>query len=314
MDYSLGLMRGKAEKIGRPGVWRLRYRAGGHSDYCVFPDNSAFVLNSGLQVGESQSIQYSLRNYCVLRVQLSGRMEELVGGELHERAGSSSSLVYPGRFIKYGFHLPGPQPIFSTTISFPPRLLADFLSNAELEQLELFSRGKPSPAPQFIRLPSSALLMELSKELFRLELERSAQRLVGKGIMLQMIGEALGRMLQQATHRAELTRLRQHDIERLNNIRERIDDSFEAQHSIEELARWGGLNRRKLTEGFKLLFGSTVAEYLLRTRMSHAREMLISGKSVAAVAASVGYQDRTSFSRAFRRLYGYSPADVPAGD
>lgn len=93
-------------------------------------------------------------------------------------------------------------------------------------------------------------------------------------------------------------------------VRRHIDAAPGGPHSIAALSRVGGLNRRKLTEGFKALFGTSVANYVLSQRMSLARPMLESGISVAEVSERVGYRDRTSFSRAFRRVTGQSPMTV----
>ena len=310
MESSMALMRSKAKDPSRPVAFRLDYHHGGRSDYCVFSDDTMFVINAGIRVGsEPLTIQYLMKKYCVLRIQLRGRMEEKLGREQNARYGSDCSLIYPGEGIRYGFVLQGPQPIYSATIQFPASMLTEFLTIDQLEQLEMFKEGSANPASQFIRIPSSPQLLEFGHQLVALDLTQTTARLAGKGLMLQLIGEAVGSVLRRAETRPDVTRLRQHDIERLNAIRARMDEALDAPHSIDDLARWGGLNRRKLTEGFKVLFGATVADYLQRKRMMAARDLLETGESVGAAAEAVGYQDRTSFSRAFRKVYGHSPMD-----
>jgi len=86
--------------------------------------------------------------------------------------------------------------------------------------------------------------------------------------------------------------------------------SLDGSHTIVGLSRFGGINRRKLTEGFRALFGTTVAEYLVMQRMALARQLLEGGVSVTQASERVGYRDRTSFSRAFSRVTGQTPSAV----
>ncbi|PZD72606.1 Regulatory protein PchR [Acaryochloris thomasi RCC1774] len=77
--------------------------------------------------------------------------------------------------------------------------------------------------------------------------------------------------------------------------------------SLEQLAQLAGLNDRKLKEGFRQVFGTTVFGYLTQYRMEKACQLLRQQQSVAAVAIAVGYASPTAFSGTFRRRFGMSP-------
>lgn len=66
------------------------------------------------------------------------------------------------------------------------------------------------------------------------------------------------------------------------------------------------------TTKFKLLFkqatGSSWSAFIAARRMREARALLLAGRSVAETAREVGYRSPTSFSEAFARLHGLSPA------
>jgi AraC-like DNA-binding protein len=49
-------------------------------------------------------------------------------------------------------------------------------------------------------------------------------------------------------------------------------------------------------------------QYLARWRAQLAARLLADGKSVAEVAAGVGYESEAAFSRAFKRFAGKAPA------
>ncbi len=77
--------------------------------------------------------------------------------------------------------------------------------------------------------------------------------------------------------------------------------------SLCELARLVGLNDRKLKEGFRQVFGTTVFGYLSQHRMERACQLLKQQQPIAVVAAAVGYASPTAFSGTFQRRFGVSP-------
>jgi AraC-like DNA-binding protein len=79
--------------------------------------------------------------------------------------------------------------------------------------------------------------------------------------------------------------------------------------TVDELARKVGLSRSALAQRFTDLLGQPPMQYLARWRMQiAAQELLISGKTLAAVAEQIGYESEAAFSRAFRREFGMPPA------
>ncbi|MEM8613119.1 MAG: AraC family transcriptional regulator [Cyanobacteria bacterium P01_H01_bin.105] len=75
-----------------------------------------------------------------------------------------------------------------------------------------------------------------------------------------------------------------------------------------ELSRQVGLNDRKLKQGFRQVFGTTVFGYLRNYRMQQAQQLLLSSNStIAGVAQAVGYRNPEAFSVAFRRTFAISP-------
>ncbi len=97
------------------------------------------------------------------------------------------------------------------------------------------------------------------------------------------------------------------DVDRIYYARDILCQRFVDPPSLLELARLIGLNDRKLKEGFRQVFGTTVFGYLSQQRMEKACQLLKEQQPVAAVAAAVGYASPTSFSGTFRRQFGVSP-------
>jgi len=79
--------------------------------------------------------------------------------------------------------------------------------------------------------------------------------------------------------------------------------------TVEELASEVGLSRSALGERFTTLIGQPPMQYLTRWRLQLAADLLrSSARSVAAVAAEVGYDSEAAFSRAFKRELGVAPS------
>lgn len=80
-----------------------------------------------------------------------------------------------------------------------------------------------------------------------------------------------------------------------------------------ELARLVGTNEFRLKKTFKEVSGYTVFDYLRMLRMEKAAEMLDhSDYSIMNIAQSVGFQNQSAFSSAFRKHYGMSPSEYPS--
>jgi transcriptional regulator GlxA family with amidase domain len=75
-----------------------------------------------------------------------------------------------------------------------------------------------------------------------------------------------------------------------------------------ELARAMAVSDRTLARKFSAAIGQTPLEYLQAVRLQAARALLETGDmTVQSVAAQVGYNDASSFSRLFRQGVGLSP-------
>lgn len=79
--------------------------------------------------------------------------------------------------------------------------------------------------------------------------------------------------------------------------------------TLADLARVAGTSRSVLAERFQHLVGTSPMQYLTQWRMLMAANLLRrSNAPLSRVAEEVGYQNDTSFIRAFRREYGQPPA------
>lgn len=79
-----------------------------------------------------------------------------------------------------------------------------------------------------------------------------------------------------------------------------------------EIAQRLHLERSYFTRIFRQAMGITPGAYLHRLRLRQGAALLLQGVTVTVAAASVGYPDVFSFSRAFKTYYGCSPTAYAA--
>lgn len=87
-----------------------------------------------------------------------------------------------------------------------------------------------------------------------------------------------------------------------------IEQNFQNDISVEDIAATCGLNRSYFGKIFKNAVGRTPQEFLMNYRMIKATELLkLTSLSVADIGNAVGYPNPLHFSRAFKNVYGVSP-------
>lgn len=100
------------------------------------------------------------------------------------------------------------------------------------------------------------------------------------------------------------------ETDQLKRARRIIDREYADPPSLEELAAKLGLSQTRLKSGFRSVFGTTVMQYCLQKRVDAAKLLLSEPHlSISQIADTVGYEDPSAFSRAFRRVAGQSPQE-----
>lgn len=98
------------------------------------------------------------------------------------------------------------------------------------------------------------------------------------------------------------------DVARIAAARRIVDERWHEKLTLDDIAKSCGINRDKLTRGFRELYHCTVAEALSERRLRQARQMLAaSDLPVASIGYRCGYLNNASFTRAFSRRFGMAP-------
>jgi YesN/AraC family two-component response regulator len=90
-----------------------------------------------------------------------------------------------------------------------------------------------------------------------------------------------------------------------------LKTQFKEKHTLASIAAQVGLNDFKLKKYFKLVFDSTVFNYLTKVRMEYARQLIIQKDySISTVSEELGYKNPQHFTVAFKKTFGYLPSKL----
>lgn len=98
------------------------------------------------------------------------------------------------------------------------------------------------------------------------------------------------------------------EAQRIAEARRLIDERWNEKLTLDSISRACGLNRAKLTRGFRSMFAMSVADAITDRRLGGARDLLLATDlPVSSIGYRCGYLNNASFTRAFSRRYGQAP-------
>jgi AraC-like DNA-binding protein len=158
-----------------------------------------------------------------------------------------------------------------------------------------------------LALRTDRSMRTLARALFAAEFNGPLRRLAQEGAVVQLLAwQSLVAGRQRSPRAAPLWSAADRDA--VHDARRLLLADMRKPPTLEALAAATRLSERRLNDGFKLFFGSTVFETLRNHRLEHARIVLQSGRlSLKEVAFRVGYNHVTNFVTAFSRRYGAPP-------
>lgn len=116
---------------------------------------------------------------------------------------------------------------------------------------------------------------------------------------------------QKQYNRLHAVRLatKQEIIQRLYNAKRFIEDMCLGIIDLQSVAESAFLSKFHLLRYFKEAFGVTPHQYIIHCRLEKAVEMIVNQRlSIGEIATKVGFADTPTFSKAFKKKYGYNPS------
>lgn len=133
--------------------------------------------------------------------------------------------------------------------------------------------------------------------------QASPIRIIGQGFLF------LDQLVQSSAAHRQQSQRRLRDFY-MKEALSFIEQNYQRDISIEEIATFCGLNRSYFGKVFRDTMGESPQAFLLHYRMARAAQLLKeSTLPIGAISAMVSYANQLHFSRAFKAVYGMSPRD-----
>lgn len=121
---------------------------------------------------------------------------------------------------------------------------------------------------------------------------------------------AVWQLLQIIDSAAQKQNYRKHD-QRIQQAIEQIEQDFDRDWAVEDMAAVAGLSRTHFTRRFKAETGFAPNAYLVHKRISQASVLIReSGMTINQIAYGLGYSDVAFFNRQFKSVTGVTPGSL----
>lgn len=98
--------------------------------------------------------------------------------------------------------------------------------------------------------------------------------------------------------------------EKIINVLDYLNSHLTEQISIDDLSARFYLSRSYLMHTFKEQTGYSIGNYLSTKRLLLARDLVLTGKPITEVCYECGFQNYSTFSRAYKKSFGESPREL----
>ncbi|MBF0166964.1 MAG: helix-turn-helix transcriptional regulator [Alphaproteobacteria bacterium] len=238
-------------------------------------------------------------------VAASGRVKITFPDGLKAKVSPSSGLLFYPAKMRARYDLRAGEHILYAGYSMAPDALVQLLDDEVpsalaplLNPTRSVSKILPIPVSRPLRMLAKAMVKPgLTGRLLELFLEGSMLQMLSLQVAALRDGQAGGRALTAREERA------------VREARDRLLADMRTPPRVIDLARSVGLSEKRLSEGFRALYGYPVFEYLKRERLENAR-LAIENTDVPIkqIAFRIGYSHVTNFTNAFKAQFDKSPS------
>lgn len=147
---------------------------------------------------------------------------------------------------------------------------------------------------------------ELGERLYNLDKEEGiTQYLELLSILASLAESEEYELLHPTVYKNKFTEKEQ---SRLRKIHEYIDKHYQQKIKLEEVASISNLSKEAFCRYFKKNTGSTFVDFLNQYRVTQAKRILMSGKTVSDACFSCGFESLSYFNRVFKKLTDQKPS------
>lgn len=162
----------------------------------------------------------------------------------------------------------------------------------------------------FFKSTSDPITTNTIMQLFKGNQNGLERKMLIEANSIKLITALIKRYRVESTYSGGPYRFSSHDIEMINNAKNRIIDNIKNTPIVKDLALNIGMNTNKLQKGFHMLFGKSIRQFTISLKMHYALNLLDNGRfSISEIAYKVGYTNKGHFSSLFKKEFGLLPSE-----
>ena len=272
----------------------------------VFESCSSAIANAcenksfGVYYSESRNVNpdIHIHDCCEMFFCLSGGKNFLIGGRLYDVCDNDVFVInqYEAHKITYDT-----DKVFSRYVF---QISPEFLHNSSTSETDLGKCFYPHKNNFDHRIHlDETMAQKLKKNLQLLSVDNGfGDDVIKKGIMTEILVDI---------NRALINRGKENEVTNTHSAVglaiDYINKNFGNPITLDTVAKASYLSVNQLCRLFSEYCGTTVAKYITSKRITEAKKMLVSGKSVTETAMSCGFGDYSCFIRVFKKNVGVTP-------
>ena len=273
---------------------------------CIFESCSLAIAHAG--ENKSFALYYSeasnpdpdihIHDCCEIFFCLSGGKNFLIGGQLYEVSDNDIFVInqYEGHKITYREDERFARYVF--------QISPEFIYGASSDHTDLAKCFYPHESGfDHRRQLSSEMAAKFKKKIAMLGDDFGyGDDILKRQIMIELLVE-LNRVFMTSDDEATISS----SNAAVRMAIDYINANYTQPLTLEKVARSTYLSVNQLCRLFSKYCGTTVAKYIMSKRISEAKKMLASGKSVTETAMLCGFCDYSVFMRVFKKNVGMTP-------
>lgn len=280
---------------------------------CVFDSCSLAIANAcenasfGVYYSEERNPNPNIHIHdcCEIFFCLSGGKSFLIGGQLYEVNDNDVFVInqYEAHKITYEQGADFRRYVF--------QISPDFLHNCSTRETDLTKCFYPHKHGFDHRVHlDDEEADKMRKRLERLSVDEGyGDDLVKHSIMTEILVD-----INRAVINREGVDTHAHSHKAVNLAMDYINKNFGDPITLENVAKASYLSVNQLCRLFTEHCGTTVAKYITSKRITEAKKMLASGRSVTETAMICGFGDYSGFIRVFKKNVGVTPGKYKRTD
>lgn len=251
-----------------------------------------------------QSIGTHSHSYYEVYLFVEGKVDMEIGGKMSSLRPGDVILVPPGtphRASVGSGETPYRRFVFWISLPF-----CEQLRQESADYLYLFDHAQTKKSYVY---PLSALDFNALRGKFAALLEELNTDRFGRDTQIGLLVRALMLYLCRCIRDRSRARAKKEQLSSYQAIAEYIAGHLDEDLSLDALSRKFFLNKYHIAHLFQENAGLSLHQYITKKRLDACCDAMCSGANLAGCCAQFGFENYSSFYRAFRKEYGVSPSD-----